>query len=113
MPVPTANAVATLHMGMPAIYAPAADPEYVKREIEKLFARDIEVLSDNRPERQIWTPTSVNPQWGPAPTDFWADELLDWDAGIRVAPPRPSGKLPVTLEYAGGAVPSPTVDPWD
>ena len=35
--------------------------------------------------------------------------LPDWDAAIQVAPVRPSGELPVTLEYAGRATPMPNL----
>jgi hypothetical protein len=47
-----------------------------------------------------------------APSKFYADELLDWDAAIEVAPTRPSGTLTVTLQYAGRGKPTPIEDPW-
>jgi hypothetical protein len=112
--VPTADAVATLHIpSIPAIHAPAADSDYINREVEKWFACHVALLSDNRPETRIQTPISVTAPWWPTPSKFYADELLDWDAAIEVAPMRPSGTLSVTLEYAGRATPSPTRDPWD
>ena len=35
------------------------------------------------------------------------EALAAWDAGVEVAPPRPSGTIPVTLHYAGRGVPRP------
>jgi hypothetical protein len=114
MLAPTADAVATLHIpSIPAICMPAADNDYMKREIEKWFKHHVALLSENRPERRILSPISIGAQRWPTPSKFYADELLDWDAAIEVAPIRPSGTLTVTLEYAGRATPSPTWDPWD
>jgi hypothetical protein len=115
MPVATADAVATIHIpNIPAIYATAPDSDYMKRVIEAwLLVYRHATLSANRPESWIRAPISVSPQWWPSPSKFYGDELLDWDAAIKVAPMRPSGTLAVTLEYAGRATPSPTRDPWD
>ena len=114
MPVATADAVATLHIAnIPAIYEPAADTDYINRELEKWFASRIVRLSDNKPESQIQTPISGTAPWWRTPSQFYVDELLDWDAAIEVAPMRPSGTLTVTLDYAGRSTPSPTRDPWD
>ena len=111
MSLATAAAVATINI--PAIYRPSADADdYLNREIEKWFAHHIAQLSDNRPESRILSPSSITER-SPTPSKFYADELLDWDAAIEVAPMRPSGTLTVTLEYAGRGTPSPTRDPWD
>lgn len=111
----TAAAVATLHIpDIPALYMPGnADNDDVRREIEKRFARHVALLSENRPESGILSPIFGTAQQWPVPSRFYADELLDWDVAIEVAPTRPSGTLAVTLEYAGRATPSPTIDPWD
>ena len=111
----TADAVATVHIpNIPAIHTPGtADDDYVKLEIEKRFAHHVVLLSENRPESRILSPICETAQRRPIPSGFYADELLDWDAAIEVAPTRPSGTLTVTLEYAGRATPSPTVAPWD
>ena len=47
------------------------------------------------------------------PSQVHASEILNWDAAIEVAPKRPSGKLTVTLRYAGRGTPSPVENPWD
>ncbi len=44
---------------------------------------------------------------------FHAEELLNWDFAVEAAPKRPSGKLTVTLKYAGRGTPRPFEDPWD
>jgi hypothetical protein len=36
-----------------------------------------------------------------------SDELLDWDARLEEAPPRPSGKIKVRLRYRGRGLPIP------
>lgn len=115
MVAPTAYAVATLHiLNVPAIYMPiGTDVDYVKCEMEKWFSKQVALLSDNRPESRILTPISVGEQRWLTPSKFYADELLDWDAAIEIAPVRPSGTIEVTLAYAGRATPSPTRDPWD
>lgn len=115
MLAPTADAVATLHIPtIPAIYIPAAaDNDYVRLEIEKWFAQRLALLSENKPESRILSPISLGVQGRPIPSESYLDELLDWDAALEVAPARPSGKLTVTLAYAGRATPSPTRDPWD
>jgi len=115
MLAPTAYAVATLQiLNIPAIHSPvSADNHYLNREIEKWFSHHVAFLSDNRPERQILAPTTVAARLWLTPSKFYADELLNWDAAIEVAPIRPSGTLMVTLAYAGRATPSPTKDPWD
>lgn len=91
----------------------APDNDYVKREIEKWFANRVALLSENRPESGIRSPIFTTEHRWLTPSKFYADELLDWAAALEVAPMRPSGTLTVTLEYAGRATPSPTVDPWD
>ena len=112
MLIATADAVATLHI--PAIYRPSAEADdYINREIEKWFAHRVAPLSDHRPESRILSPSSVTVEASTTPSKFYSDEVLDWDAAIEVAPMRPSGTLTVTLEYAGRATPSPTMDPWD
>lgn len=114
MLAPTAYAVATLHIpNIPAICMHAADNDYVKHEIEKWFAPHVRLLSENRPESGILSPIAAAPQRWRTPSKFYAEELLDWDAAIEVAPVRPSGTVTVMLEYAGRATPSPTRDPWD
>jgi hypothetical protein len=47
------------------------------------------------------------------PSLFFKDEVLDWDVVIEVSPPRPSGTLAVTLEYAGRGTPTSVENPWD
>ena len=114
MLVTTAYAVATLHiLSIPAIHAPAAENDYINQEVKRWFACHVALLSDNRPEARIQTPITVIAHGWPIPSKFYADELLDWDTAIIVAPLRPSGTLSVTLEYAGRGTPSPTRDPWD
>jgi hypothetical protein len=115
MLAPTADAVATLHIGnIPGIYMPvSADNHCVEREIEKWFSHYVALLSDNRPESRILTPISLGAGRWLTPSKFYGDELLDWDAAIEVAPIRSSGTLTVTLAYAGRATPSPTREPWD
>ena len=110
----TAYAAATLQIcNNPAICRPAADKDDMKREIEKVFTHHVALLSENRPESGILSPISAAAWARPTPSKFYADEMLDWDAAIEVAPIRPSGTLTVTLKYAGRATPSPTRDPWD
>jgi hypothetical protein len=115
MLVPTADAVATLHISnIPAIYMPVSDDnDCVGREIEKWLSQRVGLLSDNRLESRILTPISLGAGGWLTPSKFYEDELLDWDAAIEVAPIRPSGTLTVTLAYAGRATPSPTREPWD
>jgi hypothetical protein len=112
---PTADAVATLRIrDIPAIYIHvSADNGYVKHEMEKRLSQHVALLSDNRPESRILTPISLGARQWLTPSKFYADELLDWDAAIEVAPTRSSGMLAVTLAYAGRATPSPTREPWD
>jgi hypothetical protein len=77
---------------------------------------DIRELSDNRPESFIRSPSTIAAQavhWLATPSKAYVDELLDWDAFIKVAPVRPSGTLMVTLEYGGRGKPTPLRDPWD
>ena len=47
---------------------------------------------------------------GPGNISSFIDDLLDWDTGIDVAPPRPSGKISVTLHFAGRGAPRPLGD---
>ena len=47
------------------------------------------------------------------PLSVHADEIINWDVGIDVAPRRPSGKLNVTLRYRGRAPSRPIDNPWD
>lgn len=109
----TAEAMATVHVvNAPAVFMPF-DMDRVKREIEKLFAQHVGLLSENRPEGGLLSPISFEPQRRLPPGRFSSDDLLDWDAAIEAAPRRPSGTLTVTLQYAGRATPSPTTEPWD
>ena len=41
------------------------------------------------------------------------EEILDWEAAILSAPPRPSGTLKVTLSYEGRSKPIPVDKPWE
>ena len=77
------------------------------------WSLDIRELSDNRPESLIRSPSIVSAYWPPTPSKAYVDELLDWDAFIKVAPVRPTGTLMVTLEYGGRGTPTPLRDPWD
>jgi hypothetical protein len=59
-----------------------------------------------KPENIIRGPLSIASLRGPSNNlSAFADDLLDWDAGVGAAPPRPSGKISVTLHYAGRGVP--------
>ena len=48
-----------------------------------------------------------------APTATYEHDVLNWEAAIDVAPPRPSGKISVILRNAGRGGPSPVSDPWE
>lgn len=63
-----------------------------------------------RPENIIRGPLSMAPFRGPGNISAFADELVDWDTGVGDAPPRPSGKISVTLHYAGRGAPRPLED---
>ena len=74
---------------------------------------DVKQLSDNRPESLIRSPSHITAPGPSAPSQCYAEELLDWDAFIKVPPSRPSGTLVVSLEYGGTGKPTPLPDPWD
>jgi hypothetical protein len=63
-----------------------------------------------KPENIIRGPLSMATFRGPGNISSFTDDLLDWDAGVEAAPPRPSGKISVTLRYAGRGVPRPLED---
>jgi hypothetical protein len=60
-----------------------------------------------KPENIIRGPLSIAASRGLGNISAFTDDLLDWDAGVEAAPPRPSGKISVTLHYAGRGVPRP------
>jgi|ERR1035441_5614184 hypothetical protein len=71
------------------------------------------MLSDNRPEDLILSPSFVSPRWSATPPDCSMDEILDWDFFAGPDPVRPSGTITVTLEYAGRGVPAEVEDIWN
>ena len=40
------------------------------------------------------------------------EDILNWDAAIITAPPRPSGTIRVWLIYKGRSKPMPVENPW-
>ncbi|HXM40410.1 MAG TPA: hypothetical protein VN924_04115 [Bryobacteraceae bacterium] len=77
------------------------------------WSLDIRELSDNKPESLIRSPSTITVHRLATPSKAYVDELLNWDALIKVAPARPTGTLVVTLEYGGRGTPTPLRDPWD
>lgn len=68
---------------------------------------------ENRP-----APSPAGPPPSPAklpqiPVDIDPDEVLDWDAGIEVAPLRPTRRIKVRLRDLGRDKPLPIEDPHD
>ena len=66
---------------------------------------------ENRP-----APTPAVPSPSPAklpqiPVDIDPDDVLDWDAGIEVAPLRPTRRIKVRLRDLGRDKPLPIEDP--
>lgn len=118
----TADGAGTVHlMGAPAgIYYELREHEVAAyRNWAGLWAGwpgwslDIRELSDNRPESLIRSPSIITVHRSATPSKAYVDELVDWDAFIKVAPVRPTGTLMVTLEYGGRGTPTPLRDPWD
>lgn len=63
-----------------------------------------------RPENIIRGPLSIAGIAGFGDISAFSDSPLNWDVGVEVAPPRPSGKISVTIHYAGRGVPRPIDD---
>lgn len=63
-----------------------------------------------KPENVIRGPLSILgfPEIGNI--SAFTSDLLDWEAGVATAPQRPSGKISVTLHYAGRGTPRPLED---
>lgn len=107
MLIPTADAAGTVHL----VGTAPAGIYYMLQEHE--IGECCRQLSDNRPENLIRGPSTIAAHWVSTPSKSYADELLDWDAFIKVAPARPSGTLLVRLEYGGRGTPTPLRDLWD
>lgn len=63
-----------------------------------------------KPENIIRGPLSMAAFRGPGNISAFADGLVDRETGVGEAPPRPSGKISVTLHYAGRGAPRPLED---
>ncbi len=64
-------------------------------------------------EQQILAPLPQNKPAHFAPSKAYADEMLNWDAALKVEPARPSGTFVAKFKDEGRDKPSPTRDPWD
>jgi hypothetical protein len=64
-------------------------------------------------EQQIQTPLSTSILQRLSPSQSYSDELIDWDDFLTESPLRPTGKMKVTLKYAGHAKPTPIKDDWE
>ena len=63
-----------------------------------------------KPENIIRGPLFMATVRGFGNISAFTDDLIDWDAGVEAAPPRPSGKISVTLHYGGRGTPRPLGD---
>ena len=63
-----------------------------------------------KPENIIRGPLFMATFRRPGNISAFTEDPLDWDAGVGAAPPRPSGKISVTLHYAGRGAPRPLED---
>jgi hypothetical protein len=94
-------------------YLPVEDPRYTSHY--GLVLTNLCLFPSNmaqfsyKPENIIRGPHSAAVFCGPGNSAF-TGELLDWDTGVDVAPSGPSGKISVTLHYAGRGVPRPLED---
>ncbi len=96
-------------------YLPVEDPRYTPHY--GLVLTNLCLLPSNtaqfsyKPENIVRGPLSIAVFRGtPGNISAFTDDLLDWDAGVEAAPPRPSGKISVTFHYAGRGVPRPLGD---
>jgi hypothetical protein len=117
--IPTADAAGSIHLAAgnpPGIYymlSPEHGAGYYRSLAELWATAAMTQLSDNKPETLIRSPSAIGAHWLSTHSKFYPDELLDWDAVIKVAPSRPSGMLTVSLEYGGRGTPTPVRDPWE
>lgn len=114
MPPATAECAATVQVKVMQGTAPLyfLDVNFIRRQVEELYQHDL-LLSENRFESQILAPISSVRNWGPSPSQFYEDEVLDWDFPVSMPSPRRTGTLMVGLRYDGRATPQPMTNPWD
>lgn len=90
-------------------YIPVEDPRYTSHYA--LMLTNLCLFPSNtaqfsyRPENIIRGPLSAGAYTGPGNISAFADDPLDWDVGVDAVPPRASGKISVTLRYAGRGIP--------
>jgi hypothetical protein len=109
----TATADAAASVQIPAIYMPVPETNAAQL-IERIWANYTAALSDNKPESSIRSPIFLAAHWLATPSRVYAEETLNWDIAIEVAPWRPSGTLHVKFEYGGPGTPTPVDDdPWE
>jgi|SRR5579863_6107386 len=95
-------------------YLPVEDPRYTSHY--GLVLTNLCLFPSNmaqfsyKPENIIRGPLSIAMFPGPGNISAFTGELLDWDTGVEATPSRPSGKISVTLHYAGRGTPRPLED---
>lgn len=115
MLLPAVNATGSLEPSNPwafCEYLPAEDLRYTSHYglvLAGLFPSNTAGFS-YKPENIIRGPLLASTPRSPSSISAFTDDLLDWDMGIEVRPLRPSGKISVTLRYAGRVGPRPLED---
>jgi hypothetical protein len=69
--------------------------------------------NEDRPAPPAAVPTPGSATSAQIPVDLVPEEVLDWDAGIETAPPRPTRRIKVRLRDLGRDKPLPIEDPYD
>ena len=117
MLLPAVNATGSIQPSNPWAFCEYLQPEDPRYTAHGLTLSHGLVLATGtaqfsyKPENIIRGPLSITPHRGkPGMISAFTDDQLDWDARVEAAPPRPSGKLSVTLRFAGRGVPSPFGD---
>ena len=123
MLLPAVNATGSIQPGNPWAFYEYLQPEDQRYASRLMLAQGLVLaggfyllLPSNtaqfsyKPENIIRGPLSMTTFRGPGNISAFTDDLLDWDIGVEAAPPRPSGKISVTLHYAGRGVPRPLED---
>lgn len=72
-----------------------------------------DVLNENHSETSPPVPSTTPARSPQVPLEIVPEEVLDWDAGIEVAPLRPTRRIKVRLRDLGRDKPLPIEDPHD
>lgn len=114
MYIPAIDATGAIHPTSPWAfyeYLPVEDPRYTSHY--GLVLTNLCLFPSNtaqfsyKPENIVRGPLSGSAFEGAGNISAFTDDRLDWDSGVEAAPPRPTGKISVTLHYAGRGVPRP------